>query len=232
MQQINYSFPFQKLELDLGPETFSDKELNLSGSILVVPNNIVPVGYNTSNAQIVKPTIKFNTKTSPELELQPFSIFQLNFERIFLNSFPILGDDSNIKSTKLVFLSSTISKVDIFNFRNSVPFKISNVTALDVVAGVSSIPFYVPSGAKNLTLSLSLTATVGNESIGIYGDTIAIEKTTYVNRETLIYETGLASGTIRKTYQIDCEGYQKIMFNIIKDASETSLTCYYVATFN
>ena len=150
----NYNFPFQKYEIDLTNQTFENRLINLSGNILIVANNIVPVGIDSQN-NFVKPSIKFNTQGSPKIELNPFSVFQVNFERLFLDSYLPFTDQikEKLTSTKLILLSSNIENINLMNFRTVDSFQVSGeLDPLDILK--NAITLTIPSGAKNASVAI------------------------------------------------------------------------------
>ena len=224
----NYNFPFQKYEIDLSNQTLENRLINLSGNILIIPNNIIPIGYDSTNSTFVKPTIKFNTLDSPAIELQPFSVFEVNFERIFLNSFHIFYSTPDpVEGSKISLLSSNIENINLLNFRRFYPFKISTTQSLNLT-GTKFIRILVPSGAKNVSIALNYT-TDANFTAIITGYIYRENGQYFAGNQKLVQET-ITNQVSNVIYNLECADYDYIEIEIY-NITGTYLTLDYSLIF-
>ena len=143
-----------------------------------------------------------------------------------------ISNTSNVKSTPLVLLASNINSVDIFNFRSNNLFKIWNKNSISIGAGVQgTYPFYVPIGAKKVSISFSFNTSVGNEQLLIERFTTERESFVAVGLETIVGVT-LSSSDSFLIYEFDCSDYDGINIAITTDAADSGFSFSYMVNFS
>ena len=75
--QNNFYFPFQKFEIDLANAN-NEKQINISGNLLIIANGIIPIGVNTADDQVISPALKLNSKSSQNILIEPYTILRSN----------------------------------------------------------------------------------------------------------------------------------------------------------
>jgi len=156
---------FTKHEVDITTVTNVNKTINIVGNLLMITNNIIPVG-GQANA-LVKPTIRFNSMSAKPLDLLPFGIFRFVYGSVYINSTMItnIAGDMNVY-TPLVLYSSYSKDTQVFNFRDSQDCLIGRNPGVQVNAGYAfTVP--IPLGAKSCILNVINNGAVPDVTVSI-----------------------------------------------------------------
>lgn len=211
-------FPFTRFEIDLTDQTYQDFEINLDGQILIVANNIIPMGY----PGLVRPTLTFDERTSPQIDIMPFSVFRFKYSKLWLNSTRI-ADNAGINvlhdvATNLVLLSSKSPGDLMTNFRDNLVWQIGN-SSTAVVADGNSFEIPVPLGASICSIALGQDTIAGGiPSLEVRG--ISAIAGTAVTVRTIFHK----ESTDDFFFQFDCRGVETIFLKHEKNGATGNIT--------
>jgi hypothetical protein len=205
-------FPFTRYELDITTVARTDYEINLVGEILVIANNIIPVGLPT----VSRPTIKFDERSGPEIDIMPFSVFRFPFKKLWLNSSRIadgagVGVDHDI-TTNLIMYAGKRRQDLVANFRDGLPFTLARSDSSAVAA--QTIEISVPLGAKSCSFALTQNTIAGGiptlrclASIGSSAGTVEVSTIYHKDSTGDFY------------FKFDCRGIRLLGFDYNNNAA-------------
>lgn len=169
------SFPFNKQELDVlngGRVVGSERwhEVSDTGNFLYVENGIIPTAWPAGLVTPIVPFINFNNLSTPNVNLLPFSVFPVEFEKYIVRHRPVvaLATYAFDYASPIIIYTSDILNRDIQNYRAGDKWLIGKNT-VQVLANPSTSTFsvYVPFGAERVNISTSLGAIGAGDSVTI-----------------------------------------------------------------
>ncbi len=199
-------------------------EINIRGQLFSVVDNIVP-STPITNYPSGLPFIRFNDVQSDPLELAPFSIFKLDYSRIFIDVITTLINNTfpRTYSTKPTLISSGIAGVDIKNFRTNGKYIIGrNGSTAFSANSTETLNFPVPVGSKRCTVLGIFTVGAGDMTITISGVT--------GNQITPLFSNVYVAGA-EVDLSFDCSLYDHIYYNLLSSVGYTGNLSSYLGVF-
>ena len=191
------SLPLKKISIDTFLNDYEKQLFQLAGFGLVVNSGLV-LPSRVTPAQ--PPRIYFNDLNTQPLDLLPYSIFKLPFERFYIDSLaPIVGSGNpltyqNEFHDKLDL--SIIADPDVFlrNFRNRKVSRYGVYQKTTDANGTDDWRYPVPYGTKNITFVFSQKS--GSDSISF-----TLERYFYATNEKEIIVSGSGSQISNFTFE-------------------------------
>ncbi len=204
-------------------------EINVRGNLFVLTNRIVP-SYFIANLGIeAYPTIRFNDMRSDPLDLTPYSIFELDYSKIYIECIDMKCNNNFPRdySSDIVMLNSSVSNVKLDNFRRGGAWMIGYKTpAVYPNNTANKFEFFVPQNSENCKMGISLSITGGNVDIEFYGRSGSVSQILSSNTY------GVADSPVLVDFSVNCQLYDTVYINVISDNTPfNGVLTYYFCQF-
>lgn len=201
-------YKFTRHEVDLSLVSNVNREIIVSGNLLVVSNNLISMGGAANDP--ITPTIQFNDLNAPPLNILPFSIFRLPYGKVIINSAAIVTSSTDLNiADPLILYSALTDDINIFNFRDSSTFILAQNPGSQVnVNRAFNIP--IPIGASSCILTAANNGAVADVVMTVQ---LYHRNMTYI---TIFISPGLGDLHL----PIDIRGYESIRISYITSVGD------------